>query len=152
VLALPCLCANLRRATRAVTQLYDRALRPVGLRVTQFTLLQVIERSRGITASRLGDFLAIDATTLSRTLRPLRRRGWIAVEPGRDRRLQRLTLTPPGRRQLVRAWARWERAQANLGRTLGRREWRTVMAALERVVTAAREPGRSISSPVPRRS
>lgn len=139
---LPCLCANLRRAARAVTQLYDRALRPVGLRATQLTLLQALERGEGITPSRLGVQLAIDATTLSRTLQPLQRRGWIASASATDRRKRRLCLTPAGRRQLARAQKEWKRIQVRLRKRLGRGEWRRMMVALERV-TAAVLDGRS---------
>jgi DNA-binding MarR family transcriptional regulator len=137
IVALPCLCANLRRAARAVTLVYDRALRPLGLRATQLTLLQALERGGGTTSSRLGRQLAIDATTLSRTLRPLQRRGWIASATAADRRERRLHLTPGGRRQLARAQQQWARIQARLRQRLGGREWTRMMEALERVTTAA---------------
>src|ERR1051325_10331490 len=98
VFALPCACAGLRRAARAVTRLYDEALRPSGLRVTQFSLMQVLGRARGtLTQGTLGDLLALDSTTLSRTLRPLERRGWIRTVPGPDRRGRRPGPTQPGR-------------------------------------------------------
>ncbi len=139
IVPLPCLCANLRRAARAVTQAYDRALRPVGLRVTQLTLLQALERGEGITASRLGTQLATDATTLSRTLRPLQRRGWIASASATDRRERRLHLTLAGRRQLARAQRQWRRVQARLRNRLGRGEWGRIMGALQRVTAAVRE-------------
>lgn len=141
IVPLPCLCANLRRAARAVTQVYDRALRPVGLRATQLTLLQALERGEGITPSRLGMQLAIDATTLSRTLRPLQRRGWIAIAPAADRRERRLHLTPAGRRQLARAQNKWKRIQVRLRKRLGRGEWRRLMVALERVTAAVLDEG-----------
>lgn len=137
LVALPCLCANLRRASRAVTQLYDRALRPVGLRTTQLTLLQVLERSTRITSARLGALLAVDATTLSRTLRPLERRGWIATAQTADRRERELYLTLAGRHQLARALSRWNRVQASLRARLGRAEWRRAITALERTTIAA---------------
>ncbi len=134
---LPCLCASVRRATRAVTRLYDEMLRPAGLRTTQFTLLQVLDRNTWITPSRLGEQLAIDNTTLSRTLRLLARRGWIASRPGEDRRERRLALTAAGRRRLARGRPRWQRAQVHLRQRLGRREWEQVMGALTRVTSAA---------------
>src|SRR5213080_2504071 len=72
--SLPCACANMRRAARAVTQLYDAALRPSGLRITQFTLLRALARAGGpMTQDALGELLAVDSTTLSRTLRQLER-------------------------------------------------------------------------------
>lgn len=74
---LPCACANLRRAARAVTQLYDQELRGSGLKSTQFTPLEALAEIPGTTQGGLGDLLALDSTTLTRTLRPLIRRGWV---------------------------------------------------------------------------
>jgi DNA-binding MarR family transcriptional regulator len=67
--ALPCACASLRRASRAVTQIYDQELRGLGLRVTQFTLLQAMELASNLTQGRLGELLSLDSTTLTRTMR-----------------------------------------------------------------------------------
>src|SRR5712691_10551422 len=67
---LDCACASLRRAARAVTQAYDAALQGTGLRATQFTLLQALERTGTTPQMALGELLALDPTTLSRTLRP----------------------------------------------------------------------------------
>ena len=64
-----CACANLRRATRLVTQSYDAALRPVGLRVTQFTILAVLAKRGQMRQSKLADILGMDGTTLTRNLR-----------------------------------------------------------------------------------
>jgi hypothetical protein len=57
---LPCLCANIRRASRAITQRYEEALRPVGLTITQFTILQAVSLLGDITQRRLGEILAMD--------------------------------------------------------------------------------------------
>ena len=94
---LPCACANLRRAMRAVTQLYDGELRGAGLRVTQFTLLQSLAAAGPIRQGHLGDILALDSTTLTRTLRPLLKQGWVRGTHGSDRRVRYLELTPTGR-------------------------------------------------------
>lgn len=139
VLPLPCLCASLRRAARAVSQLYDADLRAAKMRTTQHTLLQVLLAREGITQKELGERLALDSTTLSRTLRPLEQRGWIRSLPGEDRRERRLALTPAGRRQLERARPHWQRAQERLRKRLGAAEWNQVMAALVRVTGATRE-------------
>jgi len=144
VLALPCACAGLRRAARAVTRLYDEALRPSGLRVTQFSLMQVLGRARGaLTQGTLGELLALDSTTLSRTLRPLERRGWIRTVPGADRRERRLALTSAGRRQLERARPHWERTQARLRKQVGATRWSGLFAAFDLVTEAARGAGQT---------
>lgn len=127
--ALPCLCANVRRAARALTQLYDEALRPAGLRATQFTVLQALDLAGEVSQGELGRLLVMDSTTLTRTLRLLSSHGWIEAHPGRDRRERRLRLSASGRRQLARAMPRWGRVQARLRSRTGQRRWRELMSA-----------------------
>ena len=71
---LPCFCASLRRASRALTQVYEQALRPLGLRGTQFTVLQALSLAGEVPQGELGRILAMDSTTLTRTLEIMRRR------------------------------------------------------------------------------
>ncbi|MFB3921346.1 MAG: MarR family winged helix-turn-helix transcriptional regulator [Terriglobia bacterium] len=138
-LELPCACASLRRATRVVTQLYDEELRGAGLRATQFTLLQALERAGRITQGRLGELLAIDSTTLTRTLRLLIGKGWVRSVPGQDRRERHLQLTPAGRREFDQARPHWERAQHRLRLALGDSLWKLMQTALVRMAEAARQ-------------
>lgn len=135
--ALPCACATLRRASRAVTQLYDEALRPAGLRVTQFTLLQVLARIGETTQGDLGEILALDSTTLSRTLSLLEQQGWIRSAPGVDRRQRRLRLTPKGRSKLERAASGWNAVQQRLRASLGETQWEDLFQRLDQVTGAA---------------
>src|SRR6516164_8709255 len=121
--AFPCACASLRRASRAVTPLYDQELRGSGLRVTQFTLLQALELAGNLTQGGLGELLSLDSTTLTRTLRPLLGKGWVRSLPGEDRRERHFQLTPAGRRQFQHARSGWERAQQRLQKVLGARGW-----------------------------
>lgn len=136
--ALACACASLRRTARAVTQLYEKELQGVGLRVTQLTLLQALERTRTSSQGELGELLALDPTTLSRTLRPLERAGWIRASRGQDRREVRWTLTPEGGRRLARAQPAWERAQARLRAELPPKHWALLVEDLAAVASAAR--------------
>ena len=136
--ALDCACASLRRAARAVTQLYQAALQHTGLRATQFTLLQALERTGTSPQTALGELLALDPTTLSRTLRPLARAGWIRAGAGPDRREVRWTLTPAGRRRLAGALPAWERAQQRLRTGLPARHWEMLIEDLAAVGAAAR--------------
>ncbi len=136
---LPCACASLRRATRAVTQLYDAALRPIGLRITQLTLLQVLERAgEPMTQGALGEVLALDSTTLTRTLRPLERVKWIRRVEGGDARERRFELATQGRRALARAMPAWERVQRRLRSGLGQRNWAALRELLTSTVAAVR--------------
>src|SRR5437762_9475584 len=136
--ALPCACASLRRAARAVTQIYDDALRSTGLRATQFTLLQVLGRRGELTQADIGDFLAVDSTTLSRTLRPLESKGWIRARAGDDRRERHWSLTSSGERKLDAATPAWEASQARLRRRVGNERWHSILADLAAIAGSAR--------------
>jgi len=133
---LPCACANLRRAARAVTQLYEEQLRESGLRATQFTLLQALGITGTITQGDLGGLLALDSTTLTRSLKPLVRRGWVRSLAGEDRRERHFQLTAAGRRELDRVKPHWERAQQRLRKFLGDTGWERLQAELLHVTEA----------------
>jgi DNA-binding MarR family transcriptional regulator len=127
VVRLPCGCANLRRASRVITRLYDAALRPSGLGVAQFTLLQALNTAPGMSQKQLASLLEIDSTTLTRTLEPLRRAGWLRSTAGDDRREVHLALTAAGKRAYRRAVPYWERAQGEFVRALGTESWNRLM-------------------------
>jgi DNA-binding MarR family transcriptional regulator len=135
--ALPCACASLRRAARAVTRDYEAALKGTGLTPTQHTLLQALELLGLSPQGALGELLAIDSTTLNRTLRPLQRAGWVRARSGADRREVRWALTSRGRRRLERARPAWERAQARLRTRLGAEAWARLGTDLAAVAGAA---------------
>lgn len=120
---LPCMCANIRRATRALTQRYDEALRPLGLTITQFTILQALSLAGEPMQGELGDILAMDSTTLTRTLAIMDKHGWIAKKYGTDRRERRLRLTRAGEDELNRAAPHWRSTQDTLRKGLGKRRW-----------------------------
>lgn len=134
---LPCVCANVRRAARAVTSVYDDALRESGLRITQFTLLQALELTGATSQGDLGAVLAMDSTTLTRSLRPLIEEGWIHVVPGSDRRVRTLELTAAGRERLAGAHASWSTAQRRLRRALGTERWTRLQEDLVAVAELA---------------
>jgi DNA-binding MarR family transcriptional regulator len=135
---LPCACANLRRASRAVSQVFDEQVRGAGLNISQFTLLQVLFQVGKLTQGGLGQILALDSTTLTRTLGTLERKGWIRRRPGKDRREKQIVLTSAGRSRFQRAVPAWNRAQELLRARVGRRRWNGLMAELSRIAGAAR--------------
>ena len=103
-----CLCLHLQRAARAVARRFDAALKPVGLNNGQFSILMALNRPQPPRIGDLAPFLAMDRTTLTANLKPLERRGLIAVLPDeRDRRSRRLRLTETGRDLLVEAVPIW---------------------------------------------
>jgi DNA-binding MarR family transcriptional regulator len=113
------MCASLRRASRVLTQLYEDALRPTGLRATQFTVLQAFSLAGEVTQGELGQILATDSTTLTRTLAIMGRSGWIAKRHGEDRREWRMRLSKAGEAQFKQALPHWERAQTQVRNQLG---------------------------------
>jgi DNA-binding MarR family transcriptional regulator len=116
--------------------MYNRELRPSELELTQFTLLMTLDLTGEITQKGLGKLLAMDTTTLTRTLSFLARRGWIREKAGDDRRQKFISLTTDGRRKLLHARPHWERAQEKLRASLGEAAWRQ-MGQLMGAITAA---------------
>lgn len=129
--ALPCMGASFRRASRALTKFYDHQLRGTGVRATQFTVLQVLSHAGEVTQGLLGKMLAMESTTLTRTIEILRRRGWVAKHQGDDRRERRLHLTKSGQGQLERALPQWAKAQARLRSSLGDERWRDLTRLID---------------------
>ena len=114
-----CACGRLRRATRALTQLYDDAMAPSGLRVTQFSLLRTLAREGRSRISDLAGATLIDRTALSRNLDPLVLRRLVEIVPGRDARTREVALTRAGRAAIRAAEPYWRRAQAEVAEALG---------------------------------
>jgi DNA-binding MarR family transcriptional regulator len=111
----PCTCSALRRATRAVTTAYDTALRPVGLRVTQFAILRLLERLGPTPVTRLAAEAALERTTMGRNLDPLERRGLVRIGAGAaDARERVVVLTDAGREAIAAAMPYWRDAQARI--------------------------------------
>ena len=133
---LPCACASLRRAARAVSRLYDDRLRHTGLGPTQLKLLQVLTRRGEVAQTELGELLATDVTTLSRTLRPLKQSGWIRSRAGDDRRVVNWSITASGTRKLEAALPAWESVQSELRSRLGADRWKDLLSELTLVAEA----------------
>jgi DNA-binding MarR family transcriptional regulator len=133
------MCANFRRISRALTQHYEEALRPLGLRATQFTILQALSLAGEVSQGRLGQILAMDSTTLTRTLEIMHRHNWVAKRHGKDRREWRLRLATAGEVQLERALPHWQKVQARLQRSLGKKRWNNLLNAINQVTSAVTE-------------
>ncbi|MFO1505499.1 MAG: MarR family winged helix-turn-helix transcriptional regulator [Lysobacterales bacterium] len=115
-----CLCLASRRAARAITREFDRALRGHGLRSTQFTLLAALHLAGSRSIGNLADLLGVDRTTLTRNLAVVEQHGWVTTRVDRaDTRSRLATITPKGRRQLVAALPDWRRTQHALTETIG---------------------------------
>src|SRR6185312_2658723 len=114
-----CLCLHVRRAARAVARRYDEALRPLGLSNGQFSLLMSLNRPEPASIGDVSSLLGMDRTTLTANLKPLERRGLVAmtIDPT-DRRSRHMALTPAGRTLLAAAIPLWERAQEAIERLI----------------------------------
>ena len=132
-LSSACTCGRLRRATRALTQLYDDAMAPSGLRVTQFSLLRTLSREGPSKMSALAEALLLDRTALSRTLDPLVHQGLVAVLPGHDARTREAALTRAGTAALRAAEPHWKRAQAAVAGRLGPAKLDALIATLAEI-------------------
>jgi DNA-binding MarR family transcriptional regulator len=128
--ASPCHCANLRHATRMVTQLYDRFLAPTGLKITQFALLRQVEKLEPVHMTALAKHMGLDRTTLVRNVKPLETQGLIVSATGSDLRTHELRLTEPGREALKAATVKWHEAQEGLEAYLGRPQLETLLGLL----------------------
>lgn len=108
-----CLCMHVRRAARALARRYDEALRPAGLTNGQFSLMMSLNRPAPPAMGDVAALLAMDRATLTANLKPLERRGLVAMTvDGTDKRSRRLSLTKAGRNVLAAAVPIWKRAQA----------------------------------------
>ena len=134
-----CTCANLRKAARVVTQAYDAALQPVGLKATQFTLLATLTRLGDTPLTRLADALVMDRTTLTRNLKPLVREGYVRIDQEEDQRVRKVGLTAAGQEAFDKARPRWVRAQSKIQGTLGQERWSSLLDGLSATVTVVRD-------------
>lgn len=134
--ATTCACQNVRMAARAVTRAYDEALRPVGLRSTQFTTLVAASVAGGIPLSQLAATLGLERTTLTRNLAAIEREGLVRVASV-DGRTRNVLLTSRGAARLDKALPLWNQAQQELRARLGEQGWSTMHRTLAELAHAA---------------
>lgn len=135
----PCSCAALRQTARQVTQSYDQALRPSGLRLTQFSVLANLARRDGQSITELAVRLAMDRTTLTRNLQPMVRRGWISIAAGDDRRSRAVLITESGRIAHTAALPHWQAAEKAFRAAMGRSEATELRRLLGQAMTGSME-------------
>lgn len=128
--SLPCYCATVRQAARAVTQLYEEVLGDVGIHATQYTAMQVLDFAPNLTTTELAQVIGIDQTTATRTLALIKKGGLAEDRVGDDRRQRRWVLTAKGRVQLRKQRPKWEAAQEAFEKKLGRTEAQALKKAL----------------------
>ncbi len=129
-----CVCATLRKATRSVTQFYDDALRPSGLRSTQFNILAEIHGAGSSTITRLTKRMVMDQTTLTRSLALLEREGLLRFVPQKDGRLKSAELTKKGLKMFSKAQPLWAAAQEKMLSAIGPTAWESLSRELDRLM------------------
>jgi DNA-binding MarR family transcriptional regulator len=131
--AAECIAVRLRMLNRAVTKLYDDALRPLGLKVSQMNILVATARMGTARPADLCQRLHLEVSTLSRNVERMRARDWLEVVPDDDGRAQPFRLTGQGRRLLERALPAWHKAQDQAKVMLGEKGVVAVRAAVKRL-------------------
>ncbi|HEX2885823.1 MarR family winged helix-turn-helix transcriptional regulator [Vineibacter terrae] len=114
-----CTLLRLRRTARRVTQIYDHHLAPLGLRVTQYSLLGRLMGQPPMAIGSFAEIMGMDRTTLTRNIRPLIRAGWVELVAGDDRRQRAITLTAEGKAMFRRAVPLWRQAEGTLRAAVG---------------------------------
>jgi DNA-binding MarR family transcriptional regulator len=115
-----CLCLASRRAARAITRQFDRALRAHGIKATQFTLLAALTLKGPQSISELAEFIGADRTTLTRNLAVAEQQSLVAIRPGEDARARIVSITSIGRHTLRRAFASWRQVQGGVTANIGK--------------------------------
>ena len=114
-----CICLHMQRAARVLARRFDEALRPLDLTNGQFSMLTSLNRPEPARMGSVATLLAMDRTTLTAALKPLERRGLVAVSVDpEDQRSRLLTLTRAGRALLAKAVPIWKRSHAEVDRLL----------------------------------
>lgn len=135
-----CALTHLRQAMRAVTQMYDAAMVPTGLRSTQFSLLSAAAAAGKTTMGELAEETVMDRTTLTRNLHILEEKGLVRIDAGADDQRQRLvSVTPKGLEAIVRAAPFRARAQQRVEKHLGARDFEKTLSSLRSLVRVSRE-------------
>jgi DNA-binding MarR family transcriptional regulator len=133
-----CVCFALRKAARAVTQFYDRALRAHRLRATQLPILVAAARHDSVPLAKLALALGMDRTTLLRNVRPLVRRRLLRLSTAADSPRTEIRATAAGRALLARVYPDWRRAQKTSLELLQGSDWSRGMEAFGAALPAAR--------------
>lgn len=131
-----CIAVRLRMLNRAITNIYDEALRPLGVKVSQMNILVAISRIGIARPAEICERLCLDVSTLSRNVERMKARSWLEVVPDEDGRAQPIRLTANGRKLVERAMPKWNIAQERAKTLLGDDAVATIDQAAQRVLSA----------------
>lgn len=132
-IATTCIAGRLRLLNRVITNLYDEALRPYGVKLSQGNVLAVTAKLGIARPAEVCEILELDTSTLSRTVERMVSNGWLEILPDEDGRSHPFQLTEQGRQLMEQAIPAWERAQSDARKWLGEDGLKMLDAAIERV-------------------
>jgi DNA-binding MarR family transcriptional regulator len=135
--ARSCAAFTLRKTARAVTNLYDAALQPAGVRSTQFAILVAVARAQPVSIGCLSQLLLTDRTTLTRNLAPMEREGLLSISQRSVMRQRFVTLTVKGKQSLARSAPLWRKVQQRYLAAIGEGRWRRLQRELDRLSNVA---------------
>ena len=133
VIARECLVVRLRLVNRVVTNIYDEALRPLGVKASQLNIMVVTAKLGLARPADVCERLQLDTSTLSRNVERMMAKGWFEVVADDDGRTQPFRLTAKGRRLLERALPAWEKAQKKVKELIGADAVAAIDAAVKRI-------------------
>src|SRR6516162_3119735 len=119
-IARDCIAVRLRCLNRVVSNIYDDALRPLGLKVSQLNILIATAKLGLARPARVCEILQLDTSTLSRNVERMRAQGWLEVVPEEDARAQPFRLTAQGTRMIEKAFPAWQEGQRRAAELLGK--------------------------------
>jgi DNA-binding MarR family transcriptional regulator len=131
-----CLAGRLRILNRVVTNMYDEALRPLGVKTSQLNILVAAGKLGVARPADICERLQLDTSTLSRNVERMRAKGWLEVVGDVDGRAQPFRLTTKGHKLVEKAKPRWEKAQKKVRKLLGNETVQTIVDAVEGLQTA----------------
>jgi DNA-binding MarR family transcriptional regulator len=114
-----CIAVRVRLINRVISALYDEALRPFGLRISQVNILVAVAHLVEARPAEVSRILRIEKSTLSRDVEIMRRKGWLVSDPPAGGRNQTLRVTPEGKKLLGRITPSWAKAQAEARSLIG---------------------------------
>lgn len=132
-LARTCACFNFRRVTRRVTQMFDEALLPLGVRSTQLVVLLALRIHGPTSTAALARELGMERSTLTRNLKPLLDMGLVMSDKGPAGRIQSITISDKGLQTIMRAYPYWQRAQDKIVASVGAKKWGRITQDLDKI-------------------
>ena len=131
----PCLCFQLRKASRAITQVYDHMLRDIGLTACQMMILNTLHEMTHLTVTELAEAMATDRTTITRNLKPLERKEYVCIQKGKDKRSRDIHLTPAGEKVMIQAGPIFQSFQKKLHQEIGNAELQSLCEDLRLTIS-----------------